>query len=84
MSGDHARVHEDVRQTAQKDESARTQGQAHELVFGCEAPDRGGARRRRFERQLDAQVFNENDTPDPRPTSCALTSVWCDWMPQFS
>ena len=67
MSGDDAIVHEDVCQTLQEDESAFpvgcTQSQAPELVLGYEVQDRGGARRSMFERQqLDAQVFNENDT----------------------
>ena len=47
MPGGHAKVHENVRQTVQKDESAFSvecrQGQALELVLVYEAQDRGAA-----------------------------------------
>ena len=70
MSGHHATVHEDVRQTGHKDESAFlvgcTQCQALELVLECEAQDRGGACRNSNMLQVDAQVLNEDDTQQLR------------------
>ena len=45
--------------------SCRTHTRSDAWIY--EAQDRGGARRSMFERQqVDAQVFNENDTPNSR------------------
>ena len=68
VPGDHAKVHEGVREAVHKDESAPlggcAQGQTLELVSGYEAPDRSGASSNSNMLEVDAQVFNEMNAHD--------------------